>query len=433
MHTGETERLPANVQILVGSIVFTIISFAVFRGMWHIKIPFLALFAILILQISTVLLGNRGILTSMGAASIAIFLSLAAYFVSVVLLFPSVGIIRLAGITCGAAAAFLILASSITSFRAGSLDIEILDAIKLETVEGEDIEEIDEKEEPAPHVISVEDDDIDNAFDEVVLQDPIDLSEGTESLKTANAQVCAERTEGKQADDIPVGSDQSPGQGRDSAGREIDKVNEPGDTEMARESDGPDQQRCRYRIIEAATGKTLGTYYSDEGHSSLDPVTLGDLLGEDTRSGELRIVNLDWTSFDEMEVQVKRVPRPADGADGQSAHAHDPGEGQDVSQNEDTPDAAFQEKETTAGLPEGVTELGNAPLREQGPERYVIYDRRTMRPMGEYTPKGEKPRIDRLTLYRLFPEYDFRTFQIDSIRWMGGELGIFIKGERKKE
>ena len=64
--------------------------------------------------------------------------------------------------------------------------------------------------------------------------------------------------------------------------------------------------------------------------------------------------------------------------------------------------------------------------------RYMIYDRRTIQPMSEYFPEGDGARIDRLTLYRLFPEYDFKTFEIDSIRWHEDEVRIFIRGEKKK-
>jgi hypothetical protein len=32
----------------------------------------------------------------------------------------------------------------------------------------------------------------------------------------------------------------------------------------------------------------------------------------------------------------------------------------------------------------------------------------------------------------MFPEYNFKTFEIDSIRWETGEVRIFIRGEKKK-
>ena len=51
--------------------------------------------------------------------------------------------------------------------------------------------------------------------------------------------------------------------------------------------------------------------------------------------------------------------------------------------------------------------------------------------MGEYIPEGDRPRIDRLTLYRMLPEYNFKTFEIDSVRWEDDEVRIFIRGEKK--
>ncbi len=63
----------------------------------------------------------------------------------------------------------------------------------------------------------------------------------------------------------------------------------------------------------------------------------------------------------------------------------------------------------------------------------MIYDRRTIQPMGEYIPEGDRPRIDKLTLYRMLPEYNFKTFEIDSVRWEDDEVRIFIKGEKKEK
>ena len=49
----------------------------------------------------------------------------------------------------------------------------------------------------------------------------------------------------------------------------------------------------------------------------------------------------------------------------------------------------------------------------------------------EGRPEGERSRIDRLSLYKMFPEYNFRTFEIDSVRWEENEVRIYIKGEKK--
>jgi hypothetical protein len=88
----------------------------------------------------------------------------------------------------------------------------------------------------------------------------------------------------------------------------------------------------------------------------------------------------------------------------------------------------------------GASNLPGLPLRDGEPPggvgvspRYLIYDRRTIQPLGEYVPEGKRPRLDRLTLYRMFPQYDFRTFQIESIRWYDSEVRIFIRGEKKRD
>jgi hypothetical protein len=82
--------------------------------------------------------------------------------------------------------------------------------------------------------------------------------------------------------------------------------------------------------------------------------------------------------------------------------------------------------DVSGDVPEEVPAEGGSEM-----PRYFIYDRRTIQPMKEYVPEGARPRIDRLTLYKLFPEYDFKTFEIDSIRWHENEVRIFIRGEKK--
>ena len=63
--------------------------------------------------------------------------------------------------------------------------------------------------------------------------------------------------------------------------------------------------RTRYKVLDAASGEHYGTYYGDEGYSTLDPVSLTALLSPKLATGELRIVKLDWSNFDEVEVHVQ--------------------------------------------------------------------------------------------------------------------------------
>jgi hypothetical protein len=431
MDTGDTERLPANIQILIASIIFTIISYAVFTVLLGIRIPFLYFLAVLALQTATVLLGNRGILTSMGAASVAVLLAIAAYFAAVLLLAPSAPITRIVGIVCGAAAAFFVLTSTITSFRAGTLDLEVIDAMKIDD-EGNGnshdyIEEVgNQPDHPTP-----EEDLVEQALEEILLDDPIDLTEGTEALKNAGGPdpdglTASQRVGGSSGDVSDPAVSEMDISGSDGPIEELEEEPAP-----PPESSGQFQLRCRYRVIEAASGNPLGTFYSDEGYSSLDPAKLGVLLREKTGPGELRIVNLDWSNFDEVEIQVETIQPPNAAAGEQAVTASDPGEAETPEPGgmADTGESLQPEPE----LPEGVIELDSHSVESPAAGRYIIYERRTMRPLGEYVPEGDRPRLDRLTLYRMFPDYDFKTFQIDSIRWLEGEVGIFIKGDKKKD
>lgn len=427
MNTGETERLPANLQILAASIIYTLVSFAVFRGMWEINIPSLFLLAVLAFQTATILMGNRGILTSMGAASIAVLLSVAAYFAAVYFLFPPADIVRIAGIAGGAAAAVFILTSSVTSFRAGTFDLEVIEDLQIDTKESEDLFEFDKELEhdlyyPVQGEASVE-----QADEEILLDDPIDLTEGVETLKIPGDQDRGGFVTGKQPSAVLESNEEANVSYTDTVKTGDIPVRGPSSPEGSKQF----QLRSRYRVIEAATGNPLGTYYSDEGYSSIDPVTLGALLDGRAGPGELRIVNLDWSNFDEIEVQVERVPYLSEDREGRIIPAGDPS-GPVPSESEGAVSSG-NPRNGEPELPKGVTELNNAAADNAAAQRYIIYERRTMRPLGEYVPDGDRPRIDRLTLYRMFPDYDFRSFQIDSIRWLEDEVGIFIKGEKKKD
>ena len=192
--------------------------------------------------------------------------------------------------------------------------------------------------------------------------------------------------------------------------------------------------RTRYKVLDAASGEHYETYFGDEGYSTLDPVSLSALLSPKLATGELRIVKLDWSNFDEVEVHVKVdevVPMELD-----------------VDVKDDIDETRILAGEVSQPEIEAVSGSGAIPpVAEPVPEsqdvkaepaanpsgpRYMIYDRRTIQPMGEYFPEGDSSRIDRLTLYKMFPEYNFKTFEIDSIRWEDDEVRILIRGEKKQ-
>jgi hypothetical protein len=185
------------------------------------------------------------------------------------------------------------------------------------------------------------------------------------------------------------------------------------------------RMRTHYRVLDSRSGELYGVYYGDEGYASLDLVSLGALLGEKMGSSEISIVKLDWSNFDEVEVHVQK-PMTVEPESIDQPPADETGGSGDVA----SPESGYP-WEVPGQVVGDVQE--DVPT-EDGRElpRYVIYDRRTIQPMKEYVPEGDRPRIDRLTLYKLFPEYDFKTFEIDSIRWQEDEVQIFIRGEKKK-
>ncbi len=192
--------------------------------------------------------------------------------------------------------------------------------------------------------------------------------------------------------------------------------------------------RTRYKVLDAASGEHYGTYYGDEGYSTLDPVSLAGLIGSKLTAGELRIVKLDWSNFDEVEVHIKveeviqiDLDLGVKGSAGENEVPPDMESGPGI---EAVPVSVIAPSED--GLGEGTVEEEAVPLPSSSGHRYMIYDRRTIQPMGEYVPEGNRSRIDRLTLYKLFPEYNFKTFEIDSIRWEADEVRIFIRGEKKE-
>ena len=207
------------------------------------------------------------------------------------------------------------------------------------------------------------------------------------------------------------------------------------------------RMRTRYKVLDAISGEHYGTYHGDEGFTTLDPVSLSELLESKLVAGELRIVKLDWSNFDEVEVHIKveeDVPIDLDidaiiGADESQISAemrHDVEDGVAKSEGEGEGDETVTEvmpdssktapEDDLTGEDKVISPATTSTLR------YLIYDRRTIQPMGEYVPEGDRPRIDRLTLYKMFPEYNFKTFEIDSIRWEDDEVRIYIKGEKKQ-
>jgi len=493
MNRRSSDRTPASSLILLSSVVFTITSYLIFNALWGINIPVWLLAAVLGLQFAALLLGSSKILTQLGAASLSALIAVAAGIGAVFLIFPPLPEVRIAGAIGGGTALIFILASFVAASRGDPVvggDAEPLFLDKLdedhgvelikygETRDPDDLDapappssavlgesgvpgpksdavdahlpslleemtyEFDEPSEsrldfipapeipgPGPALLDLEDE---NLFGQFVELEP--LREGFESPSGSGTSTGSDISESRAEDATRIMADDLPrGPSGDRAGDGLGEKIECETRPSAAKGFPGFRMRSRYKVLDAASGEHYGTYYGDEGYSTLDPVSLSGLIHEKIKPGELRIVKLDWSNFDEIEVHIevkKGAPvQPDDSTEKAITAGESPqraGARREVDPLPDSLEAPpIDESAGGSGLE------GAAPaFRPTGP-RYMIYDRRTIQPMAEYEPEGDRPRIDRLTLYKMFPEYDFKTFEIDSIRWENDEVRILIRGEKK--
>ena len=432
MDHGSSDRVPASLLIFLASVVFTLLTFATFSFLWQVPIPIYLLIAVVGLQFASLLLGSSKILTQLGAASLSTLIGVTAAMGSVFFLFPPSPELRFAGIVGSVSALVFIMASFVAASREDLVSPSVPEPLIFDDTdtghqgelikygEGEgsgsaDVYDLplmgDSWEESMAGVQpSVGGDD-----DVSVSEEPADYEPSGEPVMP-NGWV--EETARVMAYDTSVDPPGELQNDKDVNERNMEK------TQPAGGLSGFDL-RTRYKVLDGSSGEHYGTYYGDEGYSTLDPASLVQLIGSRLPFGELRIVKLDWSNFDEIEVhvQVEEV-MPFKLEDNVEELPDEPGTSNGSGDDDinilpgDQLHAEKLEEEISSSLsPAGV--------------RYTIYDRRTIQPMGEYVPEGERSRIDRLTLYKLFPEYDFKTFEIDSIRWEADEVRIFVKGEKK--
>ncbi len=497
MNQGSSDRVPASSLIFFASITYTLVTFSVFKLLWEIPLPVYLLIAVLGLQLAALLLGSSKILTQLGAASLAALVAMLASIASVFFLFPPLLEMKVAGGVGGITALVFILASFVAASREDPLpsqaphnipeplflgEYESMPSVELikygevrapdaadihdlpladtawedeipeeqsapgedlfPPMETEDIYEFDElSESKMGKALGADDsgppsDSLDHVEDGGSMEDdgalpsevsPKDLSDDepvtgaaiTDDWVEEAARVMAYDFAGQKTEDLNVRAPEADGH-PDIMRADAERV--------------PDfRMRTRYKVLDEASGEHYGTYFGDEGYSTLDLISLSELLSPKRATGELRIVKLDWSNFDEVEVHVKvdevvamkldvDVKDDIDEArilSGEESQLEvEAVSGSEAAPPVDEPAAESEEEEAEPAV------------NPSGP-RYMIYDRRTIQPMGEYVPEGDRSRIDRLALYKMFPEYDFKTFEIDSIRWEADEVRILIRGEKK--
>jgi hypothetical protein len=493
MTHGSSDRVPASSLILLASIFFTITAYFIFSVLWEVAIPILWLGLVLGLQLATLLLGSSKVLTQLGAASLSALMAVAACIGTVFLVFPPTLELRIAGAVGGGTALVFILASFVAASKADPIPSRAGEPIAVgnleddQTVELIKYGEVKAPEGPDEHVplldsVLREESDVggpsvhtaaelppngeDNVYefdelsesklgfalgseDRAAQPDPLDLDEESVT-KLLDKVLASEKTEESLPEPEPDLSDEpaipeewveeaAKSMAYDAFGdktRGVDTVTEEnGERPVINENAQGFGLRTRFKVLDAESGEHFGTYYGDEGYSTLDTDSLADILAAKPAHGELRIVKLDWSNFDEVEVHIKveevvPIDLDADVMDETGEEGIFPleGEGQESETGSDAAENYSQDELA-------IGSMGDDAVTAAGPggPRYMIYDRRTIQPLGEYVPEGDRPRIDRLTLYRLFPEYDFKTFEIDSIRWETDEVRIFIKGEKKEK
>jgi len=490
MNQRSSERIPASSLIILSSVVFTITTYLIFAHLWGVPIPIELLLSVLGLQLGALLLGSSKILTRLGAAALSALVSIAAVIAAVILLFPPPPAIRIAGAVGAGAALIFILASFVAASRGdpvvsddpemmvlGELDeVHEAELIKYGEIRDDDFVVSAPLEPTSPRGTDGGPDTGPDLTDD---HPPPMPEEGTYEFDVP-ARNGRDLTDSAGVSDpypefldiegsTPFDEVEETGSFRDRLGSEPFSLTDlpgsgEGDTALSGLSEGPVmtrpgrrygetpgnaadpgteapasdrfpgfRMRSRYKIIDAASGEHFGTCYGDEGYSTLDNASLSGLLGDRDGAGEWSIVRLDWSNFDEVEVHVRRetdppvVDEPA--PPGGSAETDIVRTGRDTDLPAPPPETPGASPETPPG--EGPQGEGEGSVPGSSGPRYVIYDRRTIQPMMEFEPGGDRPRIDRLVLYKMFPDYDFKTFEIDSIRWEGDEVRILVRGEKK--
>jgi hypothetical protein len=432
MDHGSSDRVPASLLILLASVVFTLLTFTVFNFLWQVPISIYLVITVVGLQVASLLLGSSKVLTPLGAASMSTLIGIAAAIGCVFFLFPPSPELRIAGTAGSVLALVFVMGSFVAASRTDPVSLSAPEPLIFDDADnGHPAElikygEVNGSESQGIYDLPLMDESWEEYMEEQQVtvggDDNISVSEGSAEYEPSGESAISngwvDETARVMAYDTPVVPPDDQKNDKTENNKESDKKWSSGGVPGL-------NLRTRYKVLDSSSGEHYGTYYGDEGYSTLDPVSLAGLIGSRLSPGPLRIVKLDWSNFDEIEVHVQVEEVLPAGL-------------------EDDVEKPFDEPETFKGLNEdGMDALSRVvPHVEKSEEEissalnppgvhYTIYDRRTMQPMGDYVPEGDRSRIDRLMLYKMFPEYDFKTFEIDSIRWEADEVRIFIRGERK--
>lgn len=485
MENSSSDRTPVSSIILFASVILALTAYFTFRSLWEMDIPVWYLAVVLGLQFAAWLLGSRKILTQLGAASLSAVIAVVACIGAVFLVFPPLPELRIAGAIGSGTALLFILASFVAASRTDPVPSSAPEPLVIGDIE----------EDPTAEIIKygeIKDDETVDAEDQTIFTAPpgetasdektIREEAGTDPLLEDKVYQFDELSESKLGIALGDADIEDPHHGRDLEAEEVTKLfeekpdpmavqesdqspepdtgdepsipdewveeatrsmayeaslneNRHGRSEKAGNSEGTAvmKLRTRFKVLDSESGEHYGTYYGDEGYSTLDPGSLTKLLDSKVSEGELRIVKLDWSNFDEVEVHIKVevvVPIHLEGDDGVDTGENVVPSGKEMEPGTEAEPALVNTPSKIETREKAERSADASGIVPAGP-RYIIYDRRTIQPMGEYVPEGDRSRIDRLTLYRMFPEYDYKTFEIDSVRWEGDEVRIFIKGEKK--
>lgn len=490
MNRESSDRIPSSSLILFASVIFTLTTYFTFKALWEVAISIVWLFVVLGLQFAVLLLGGSRVLTQLGAASVSAIIAVAACFGAVFLIFPPLIELRVAGAFGGGTALVFIMASFVAASRVDPVPSRANEPLVIGNLEDDQTAElIKYGEVQAPEAVDAHDPSSGDAPREEAVTAGQTVHTGTELPPIVEEKVYEfdELSESKLGLSLAVEDNDKPSALLDFDEESVTKLldetlsptsmvespsepdpseepaipddwikeaarvmaydasgDTPGDMDVIKAGSEEDleekpvttegipgfRMRTRYKVLDATSGEYYGTYYGDEGYSTLDPISLTGLLGSRLEAGELRIVKLDWSNFDEVEVHIKveevvPIDLNIDVKDDTDETGTQKGQ-QEVEAVQD-PVKATSVNEIVEG---SVGDKVVPAVSPSGP-RYMIYDRRTIQAMGEYVPEGDRSRIDRLTLYKMFPEYNFKTFEIDSIRWEADEVRIFIRGEKK--
>ncbi|UCF30806.1 MAG: hypothetical protein JSV26_12315 [bacterium] len=194
--------------------------------------------------------------------------------------------------------------------------------------------------------------------------------------------------------------------------------------------------------VDAAGPIPEGRWTEEDG----DQERILDMPDLDTEGLTLAGPNPDKGSPDkgspESRVQSPEEGSPESGVQGQEEGSPDKGspESRVQSPEEGSPDKGGPESGVQS--PEEILQASADPVILHSDEpaagygygrqpKYVIYSQRTQRPLLDFTPDGQRPRLDRLTLYKIFKDFEFNSLKIESLRWEKEEVRIYISGSRK--